>query len=75
MVGVVIGHGSHEGQERVTVPTGLTLHFFADEDTRLATVNVLELIKKDHHRTRSRRRRCHTPRAPCPQSPRHVRSR
>jgi hypothetical protein len=33
------------------VPAGLTLHFFADEDTRLATVNVLELIKKDHHRT------------------------
>ncbi|WP_434444392.1 putative adhesin [Lentzea sp. E54] len=51
MVGVVIGHGSHEGKERVTVPAGLTLHFFADEDTRLATVNVLELIKKDHHRT------------------------
>ncbi len=51
MVGVVIGHGSHKGEERVTVPAGLTLHFFADEDTRLATVNVLELIKKDHHRT------------------------
>ncbi|MGI5499173.1 putative adhesin [Lentzea sp. CA-135723] len=50
MVGVLIGHGSFVGAESVVVPKGLTLHFYADEGTSLAMVNVLELIKEKHDR-------------------------
>ncbi|MFD4639000.1 putative adhesin [Lentzea sp. NPDC058436] len=50
MVGVVIGHGSFDGTETVVVPAGLTLHFFTEEGTGLAIVNLLELLRAGNPR-------------------------
>ncbi|WP_436497582.1 putative adhesin [Actinokineospora sp. HUAS TT18] len=47
MVGVVMGHGSFDGESGVvTVPKGLPVCFYADEGTPMVMVNVLELAKR-----------------------------
>ncbi|GLZ42634.1 putative adhesin [Actinokineospora sp. NBRC 105648] len=51
MVGIVLGHGSHDGTDIVTVPKGLPVHFYTDEGSPLLMVNLLELLGRDHHRT------------------------
>ncbi|GAA3010530.1 putative adhesin [Actinokineospora diospyrosa] len=51
MAGVIMGHGSHVGDDVVTVPAGLPVHFFTDEGSPLLMVNLLELIKRDNPRT------------------------
>ncbi|GAA3035372.1 putative adhesin [Actinokineospora globicatena] len=51
MVGIVMGHGSFDGPEVVTVPQGLPVEFFTDEGSALLLVNLLELLKRNHHRT------------------------
>lgn len=50
MVGVVMGHGSHDGTDMITVPRDLPLEFFTEEGAPLAIVNLLELLKPTHHR-------------------------
>jgi hypothetical protein len=52
MQGVVIGHGSHDGTQRVIVPDGLPhLDFFTDEGSGLPVLNLLALVGADHPRT------------------------
>jgi hypothetical protein len=50
MLGVVIGHGSHDGTEQVQVPDGLPVEFFTDEGSGLAMVNLLALLGRDNPR-------------------------
>ncbi|MBM7774266.1 hypothetical protein JOD54_004470 [Actinokineospora baliensis] len=51
MAGIIMGHGSHHGNDVVTVPAGLPLRFFTDEGSPLLMVNLLELLKRDYPRT------------------------
>jgi hypothetical protein len=45
-LGVLIGHGEHDGTRKVTVPVGLQLDFFANEDSPLPMVLLFELLRR-----------------------------
>ncbi|WP_026423385.1 putative adhesin [Actinokineospora inagensis] len=51
VAGAVIGHGSYDGKHVVTVPRGLEVRFFTEENSPLMLVNLLALLRRDHHRT------------------------
>jgi hypothetical protein len=50
MAGVVMGHGSYDGTDMITVPKGLPMEFFTVEESPLLFINLLELIKGDNPR-------------------------
>jgi hypothetical protein len=41
---IVVGHGSHDGTEKVVVPEGVQLDFFTREDTPMLMSNLLYLL-------------------------------
>lgn len=45
MQGIVIGHGWHDGGEKVLVPDGVQLDFFTNEDAPLMMTNLLALLR------------------------------
>lgn len=46
MRGVIVGHGWHDGVEKVLVPEGVQLDFLTDEDTPMQMANLLAVVAR-----------------------------